>query len=1352
MAAPQSQTRGRSVRRDDRIPFSLVPDRGYDSLLKHNSFFREEHVHYATTDAVLGDGVVSIAVDKETGNVYMFVYTAAGSLAIPAWNVHDNKRLIHNVAEEMPASEAKVVHRKEIAVGMLMYFDNIGRELRASLVSSAASLGMVEGALWGLEQAVAFASACEQVNNGRYVGQALSAVAERRGCRNIVFDVIVTDGSSSAPAVQNFLMAFGDEIADKQSSPERPETRQRAVSPLPRPKSDEDRQSAVYDVLHELLATETSYVERLRHLFLDYANPLMAKAKLSQLDTLTPYAIFKLFLPVKVQAMMDLNSAFLTSLQKAGFDAAAVAEACSQHFPLFKDAYETYLDASDQFEMLLKEYQQQSRALEEFVTAVKYKTAHKVGLRELLFEPVQRLPRYTLLINRIIENLPVEQAQIKVRFSSALSHVEKIARMQRKDEEMSSRSFYRIRTLVEGYPADLGASHRKLITAIDVLDVPVPFVEDVHPGTPCTILLLSDCLVLVERRSRDVSGAQSLLKDNGRPIVTKSPTKGSVLLPSQSNLDIQKQTGQQWQMKYVGRVRLDDVTLAEADDGRSLWFNLPAGLGAGYQAWFDARPEMKLVLEWQEGGMFAASQFAKAFFEQKLSLKKTMSISRREFQFKGTRYVAVIYEESRYNSESSRTKMAIKFGSSQSRTMRVQNVIDVTPVADESFIAVPNWEEEENASALKGRRGNVFVERLRYLIWIAAHRNAFPYAEENIIPFVAANRIFVESLLRGPPPPGSPKKPRPLSLNVPIGPPPMKTATSSQSLPLDASARAGWNIQHKNTSTFSLGSLTGGSIRSRSISPTKFFQMPRIPSPTRSTTSVSPARSDTSRRSMSPSKFMDIFKSADAKPERFERAFAAFRDGFAEFENLDWKELLRAPSGAEGSAAKDIAALLDGGKAGYEAITGSPAKVAFHALRVYVRMYVLPKMNKRFVSKDVQKALQSATSMQFRDIILGMSEERQRILQAFLDAVKSIVNKLQTRKGKEKVNIELSGEAGLPPAVVWSLLGIELPTSRSSSPHSPVHENPPPSPGLLRPPSQPLKLSARPASLAPPTASSYASSTRSSIVSESQQSNFEVFDAKSVASYEPSIVSEHPFEVHPVGSPKKVYLDVGKGLPFAPPQGSTASLQIPFDSMSIAESDNTAELDPPKPFFSEPNESISSMSLRSIAKAASLRRAPTHASQKAEVGLDVKELEEEYAMMRKVSAQKRAEASEQVIPVELGTEDDSSAQVKPPVAHTARVEDDDLVVIDGDTSLDADPESFIHTAQRAVSVSRPRLRGQLGIPNTQITPVSTGWQKENDFIWEQPTSPTVEESEESVLEDLMGEFNPALAFILQNNG
>ncbi|CAA90474.1 RhoGEF Gef2 [Schizosaccharomyces pombe] len=283
-------------------------------------------------------------------------------------------------------------------------------------------------------------------------------------------------------------------------------------------------------LLIEMMETESTYVERLRHLVNDYALPLRDLAKSSK-KLLGLYELNTLFPPC-LNKLIQLNSAFLDEFEaimsdlnfedidEKKFEEIDLRLACcfESHFFAFSQHYPRYLEQSNDFGNVLKMASKIPKFVE-FHDQVKLNANMNVGLSQLIMEPVQRIPRYSLFLDQII--LLTQEGECQHTYVRSVEIIKNIAEMPTVDAEERSRIFAGLQHIIPDLAPNMISNSRNFI---DCIDVTREFLKNGQLHLiPYTLILFNDRICLVQRRSKSsiASTILDLRKQNPRNSYSK---------------------------------------------------------------------------------------------------------------------------------------------------------------------------------------------------------------------------------------------------------------------------------------------------------------------------------------------------------------------------------------------------------------------------------------------------------------------------------------------------------------------------------------------------------------------------------------------------------------------------------------------------------------------------------------------------------------------------------------------------------------------------------------------------------------------------------------------------------------
>ncbi|KZT29298.1 hypothetical protein NEOLEDRAFT_1175007 [Neolentinus lepideus HHB14362 ss-1] len=345
--------------------------------------------------------------------------------------------------------------------------------------------------------------------------------------------VVETYGSSKTPDdVQDFLEYLGENMSGEMDTAISPRSspasrgRSDSASPTTRPvvrKRALTNTSALHDVIAELVATEKSYVGRLQALKDQYADPLRTFAKSKDTLIIPPYHAKTLF--GNIDQLLPVNKAFLADLQDMvanGHETGiGVGDVALKHFrdlhgfEQYKQYYSKREEAQNIFETEMKRHRSQ---FAQYIDRIKYTSAtdvrNRIGLRELLMDPVQRIPRYTLLFRNMIKFMaPGDPQRAKLEEADAIAS--KIALAETDEQTKRAAILHSLSMSIDSFPAGLVSSGRRFIDCIDVEEASSlshgrGWSEDNISGGKdtlhCTLILFDDKLMIVKRPDGEKGG------------------------------------------------------------------------------------------------------------------------------------------------------------------------------------------------------------------------------------------------------------------------------------------------------------------------------------------------------------------------------------------------------------------------------------------------------------------------------------------------------------------------------------------------------------------------------------------------------------------------------------------------------------------------------------------------------------------------------------------------------------------------------------------------------------------------------------------------------------------------------
>eukprot|EP00029_Vermamoeba_vermiformis_P006789 TRINITY_DN2759_c0_g1_i1.p1 TRINITY_DN2759_c0_g1~~TRINITY_DN2759_c0_g1_i1.p1 ORF type:complete len:975 (+),score=129.66 TRINITY_DN2759_c0_g1_i1:108-3032(+) len=244
-----------------------------------------------------------------------------------------------------------------------------------------------------------------------------------------------------------------------------------------------------FEVLEEIVKTEQSYVNFLERLVKIFILPIRALVGTPE-QVLSADDIKVLFANVEIiyQFNYELSAQLRTRMnnKRASFQLGDIFVKMTPYFKMYAE----YLRNYDQSQALLLRLQGKHKDFKIFMEAQRTKHKEHMQLRDLLIMPVQRIPRYRLLLEELIKQTPasnMDYANIK----EALQAIVEVADEVNKDIEEHERmnKIVAIENRLSNPPDNLVAPHRKFIREASFTRI------EKHRKKEITFFLFNDVLV-----------------------------------------------------------------------------------------------------------------------------------------------------------------------------------------------------------------------------------------------------------------------------------------------------------------------------------------------------------------------------------------------------------------------------------------------------------------------------------------------------------------------------------------------------------------------------------------------------------------------------------------------------------------------------------------------------------------------------------------------------------------------------------------------------------------------------------------------------------------------------------------
>ncbi|KAL8934342.1 MAG: hypothetical protein Q9211_005276, partial [Gyalolechia sp. 1 TL-2023] len=508
---------------------------------------------------------------RSNARIQAHVYSVAGFQSFPRLTIAPTSPLYAAVNHLPPEKQGDEVCRG-LAVSLLSYFAGLSKPAKDIIRELAARCrpNRVAPAMFDEMHAGELASTMVKIDDGEGMIRRLSNALSQQSLSWIDVDVVLPPNTIKRAMAQegvDLVPAFGDDglplyrygeydsvvnhlgqptflpTSKLRRAPSRPTAHSKSRALL------KQQKIALRREMCELLDTEKSYVAKLHTVVngiaTDVRQSIPAGTEGKDLR-LRSDAVDQIF-PESLDRILAANVDFLTELEdtlSATQDEAirdieglteglanlqldhastsswkrdptgllAFAKLLLKWLPKFSSPYQDYMrvsaslpdalgaarnDPTSYFSLMLNEFGEQR-------------------LRSILIEPIQRLPRYSLLLDNMISQLPASHAAM-VSLLKSKDILADICALEAGGSADKARTSSRLRKLIDRWPVWLSPRGR-IIAAVDAVEVEPPYIE-VSSGQNVILLLFPDILVTVRKKGSDALSAKGILAEVDRSVV-----------------------------------------------------------------------------------------------------------------------------------------------------------------------------------------------------------------------------------------------------------------------------------------------------------------------------------------------------------------------------------------------------------------------------------------------------------------------------------------------------------------------------------------------------------------------------------------------------------------------------------------------------------------------------------------------------------------------------------------------------------------------------------------------------------------------------------------------------------------
>lgn len=557
---------------------------------------------YYTRDALL-DGLPILVFygPSTTGNsthnssrIQAHIYSVAGFQSFPRLTIAPTSPLYAAVGH-LPADQQGDEVSRGLAVSLLSYFAGLSKEMKSTLRDRAAARrpNRMAPVMFDEMHAGDLAAGMDQVEDKAEVAEFIMSAVSSQVLSWVDIDIILPpdsiqrvtsiEGKDPIPQFDDnglplyhygrytpIIEPFGSPAflptSKLQRAPSRPtaHSKSRTLS--------KEQKISLRRELCELVDTENNYISKISDLVNSVAAGFRREVRSNLVDALFPESLVEI-LEVnrsffdEIQTLIDeteneairdiegnsssesdFGSPVTQGRRRDPTGSAHVAKALLRWFPKFMGPYQDYLRVSGNFPRIINQILEDrssivSQYLQDF---------GEQRLRSALIEPVQRLPRYSLLIDNMIGLLPSTHPAL----SSLLKARDIIADVCALDESLTAdvtRSAKILRNEIAEWPVSLSPNGR-LVTAVDIIELDPPYAAK-GKGFAGVLLLFADMLVILRKFGNNPLSARGIVAEVDRPT-----TPNNALSPSES--------GTNKGLTFLEAFDLFDLHFSESEDGQ----------------------------------------------------------------------------------------------------------------------------------------------------------------------------------------------------------------------------------------------------------------------------------------------------------------------------------------------------------------------------------------------------------------------------------------------------------------------------------------------------------------------------------------------------------------------------------------------------------------------------------------------------------------------------------------------------------------------------------------------------------------------------------------------------------------
>ncbi|KAK6356155.1 hypothetical protein TWF718_000527 [Orbilia javanica] len=567
------------------------------------------------------------------------IYTACGFVSYSRMTV-DPSSAVYQAVNFMPIEKTESEIYRALAFALCRYFVELTVGIKGTASATAKVARSAKPEPFSAAHAGELAAKLVRIEDDHAISSILAALTPRY-IPSIDIDLVLPQpGTFQLSKYQRLLQFMGDVHKQDTNLKRRPSrverTRPKSIVSLPQSNPEK-----VAIKLQELLDTEVNYIEKLHKVLADVVKPERQFAEGAEAPEPNEATLARLF-PSYLDEIYQLNSKFLDELTKAMDNddgVAGVAEVFLRHFPNFHNPYSHYIALNPASSGLIGELMRGGTAFSQRMAGY-----GEQYLKSTLMEPIQRLPRYTLIIDGVLNNIAVT-SPVASRFIEARDIVSKTCEMQSAPAQERAQTISRLSNLISGWPTNF-KPEGPLVTAVDLTEVAAPY-TDAAEKTNVIILVFTDSIAFINRPSTGSMKAQGVLTE-----ITMPPSIQNSFRRDAADLH------------FAGCTSLKYNRYSTSDYGRALWITLTKDLEEVYDMRESAVGMKKFLPSgpWEGKANELVEEIIQAQLQSKSRVQEIRWSGNSNSKFDALELWTSVYEPRNYELEKSPSRALIQMG------------------------------------------------------------------------------------------------------------------------------------------------------------------------------------------------------------------------------------------------------------------------------------------------------------------------------------------------------------------------------------------------------------------------------------------------------------------------------------------------------------------------------------------------------------------------------------------------------------------------------------------------------------------------------------------------------------------